>query len=65
MASRAHRSFNKTMKRVDGLVALHPVIHGSPGQRSTSLTSSGEHWFWRWQVSMPWCSTPLQKSSPS
>lgn len=32
MASKAHRSFNKTMKRVDGLIALHPIIHGSPGR---------------------------------
>jgi hypothetical protein len=32
VASKAHRSFNKTMKRVDGLVALHPIIHGAPGR---------------------------------
>lgn len=32
MASRAHQSFNKTMRRVDGLLALHPVIHGSQGR---------------------------------
>jgi hypothetical protein len=29
---RAYRSFSKTMKRVDALLALHPVLHGSRGR---------------------------------
>lgn len=32
MASGARRVFEKTMTRVDGLVALHPKIHGTPGR---------------------------------
>jgi hypothetical protein len=29
---RAYRSFSKTMERVDALLALHPVLHGSRGR---------------------------------
>jgi len=32
MAARAKRAFNKTLVRVDGLLALHPVIHGTTGR---------------------------------
>jgi len=32
MAAQAKRAFNKTLVRVDGLLALHPVIHGTTGR---------------------------------
>lgn len=32
VAAQAKRAFNKTLVRVDGLLALHPVIHGTSGR---------------------------------
>jgi hypothetical protein len=32
MTAQAKRAFNKTLVRVDGLLALHPVIHGTTGR---------------------------------
>jgi hypothetical protein len=32
MAGQAKRAFDKTLGRVDGLLALHPILHGSRGR---------------------------------
>jgi hypothetical protein len=38
VAGRAKRAFDKTLARVDGLLALHPTIHGTPGRPKRSVS---------------------------